>query len=36
VRWLVAQNVAIHGVQPRRRSLEQVFVDIMGDDERPG
>jgi ABC-2 type transport system ATP-binding protein len=36
VRWLVEQNVQIHGVQPRRRSLEEVFLDVMGDDERPG
>ena len=36
VSWLVHQGVLIHAVQPRRRSLEDVFLDVMGDDERPG
>jgi ABC-2 type transport system ATP-binding protein len=36
VSWLVQQGVQIHAVQPRRRSLEDVFLDVMGDDERPG
>jgi ABC-2 type transport system ATP-binding protein len=36
VSWLVQQGVMIHAVQPRRRSLEDVFLDVMGDDERPG
>jgi ABC-2 type transport system ATP-binding protein len=36
VSWLVQQGVRIHAVQPRRRSLEDVFLDVMGDDERPG
>jgi ABC-2 type transport system ATP-binding protein len=36
VAWLVHQGVQIHAVQPRRRSLEDVFLDVMGDDERPG
>ena len=36
VAWLVQQGVQIHAVQPRRRSLEDVFLDVMGDDERPG
>jgi ABC-2 type transport system ATP-binding protein len=36
VRWLVARDVAVHAVQPRRKSLEEVFVEVMGDDERPG
>ena len=34
--WLVQQGVQIHAVQPRRKSLEDVFLDVMGDDERPG
>ena len=34
--WLVQQGVRIHAVQPRRKSLEDVFLDVMGDDERPG
>jgi ABC-2 type transport system ATP-binding protein len=36
VSWLVHQGVEIHAVQPRRKSLEDVFLDVMGDDERPG
>ena len=36
VSWLVHQGVQIHAVQPRRQSLEDVFLDVMGDDERPG
>ena len=36
VRWLVGCRVEIHCVQPRRKSLEEVFVEVMGDDERPG
>jgi ABC-2 type transport system ATP-binding protein len=36
VSCLVHQGVKIHAVQPRRKSLEDVFLDVMGDDERPG
>jgi len=36
VSWLVQQGVSIHAVQPRRQSLEDVFLDVIGDDERPG
>ena len=36
VSWLVQQGVQIHAVQPHRKSLEDVFLDVMGDDERPG
>jgi ABC-2 type transport system ATP-binding protein len=35
-RWLVAQGIGIHGIGSRSRSLEDYFVEIMGDDERPG
>jgi ABC-2 type transport system ATP-binding protein len=35
-RWLVAQGIGIHGIGSRRRSLEECFVEIMGEDERPG
>jgi ABC-2 type transport system ATP-binding protein len=34
--WLVQQGVQIHAVQPRRKSLEDVFLEVMGEDERPG
>jgi ABC-2 type transport system ATP-binding protein len=36
VSWLVQQGVQIHAVKPRRKSLEDIFLDVMGDDERPG
>jgi ABC-2 type transport system ATP-binding protein len=36
VAWLVQQGARIHAVQPHRKSLEDVFLDVMGDDERPG
>jgi ABC-2 type transport system ATP-binding protein len=36
VRWLVERRVEVHAVQPRRKSLEEVFVEVMGEDERPG
>jgi ABC-2 type transport system ATP-binding protein len=36
VSWLVQQGVQIHAVQPRRNSLEDVFLEVMGEDERPG
>jgi ABC-2 type transport system ATP-binding protein len=36
VTWLVQQGVQIQAVQPRRRSLEDVFLDVIGDDEGPG
>jgi ABC-2 type transport system ATP-binding protein len=36
VSWLVQQGVLIYAVQPRRKSLEDVFLEVMGEDERPG
>jgi len=36
VSWLVQQGLEIHAVQPHRKSLEDVFLDVIGDDERPG
>jgi ABC-2 type transport system ATP-binding protein len=36
VRWLVGRGVAVFGVAVRRKSLEEWFVDVMGDDQRPG
>jgi ABC-2 type transport system ATP-binding protein len=36
VSWLVHQGVLIYAVQPRRKSLEDVFLDVIGDDEGPG
>ena len=36
VSWMVQHGVQVFAVQPRRASLEDVFLDVMGDDERPG
>jgi ABC-2 type transport system ATP-binding protein len=35
-RWLVAENVALYEMRSRRRSLEEVFLEVMGEDQRPG
>jgi hypothetical protein len=35
-RWLVSQNVRLYELRGRRKSLEEWFVDVMGDDQRPG
>jgi ABC-2 type transport system ATP-binding protein len=34
--WLVAQGLDIYELRARRRSLEEWFVEIMGDGQRPG
>ena len=34
--WLVARGLDIHELRARRRSLEEWFVEIMGDGQRPG
>jgi ABC-2 type transport system ATP-binding protein len=36
VRWLVEQGVDVYEVRSRRPSLEQVFLDVIGEDQRPG
>ncbi len=35
-RWLVGTGVELHGLTARRPSLEDVFLEVMGDDQRPG
>lgn len=35
-RWLVGRGVAIYELRCRRKTLEEWFVEIMGDDQRPG
>jgi ABC-2 type transport system ATP-binding protein len=35
-RWLVGAGVEVHGLTARRPSLEDVFLAVMGDDQRPG
>ena len=36
VRWLVEQGVDVFQVRSGRPSLEQVFLEVMGEDQRPG
>ena len=35
-RWLVAQGIAIHALGARRKSLEEWFIEVMGEDQMPG
>lgn len=35
-RWLVGQEVDIHSLGSHRKSLEEWFIDVMGEDQRPG
>ena len=35
-RWLVAAGTHVHELQVRRKSLEEWFVEVMGEDQRPG
>ena len=34
--WLVEQGAQVHSVQPRRKSLEDIFLEVMGGEEGPG
>jgi ABC-2 type transport system ATP-binding protein len=36
VRWLVSRNVNVHAVHARPKSLEEWFLEVMGEDQRPG
>jgi ABC-2 type transport system ATP-binding protein len=35
-RWLVSRGVAIYEIKSRRKSLEEWFIEVMGEDQRPG
>jgi len=35
-RWLVGQGANVYAIQSRRKSLEEWFVEVMGDEQRPG
>jgi ABC-2 type transport system ATP-binding protein len=35
-RWLVGQGVGIYALGSRRKSLEEWFIEVMGEDQRPG
>jgi ABC-2 type transport system ATP-binding protein len=35
-RWLVGQGLQLYELRGRRKSLEEWFVDVMGEDQRPG
>ena len=34
--WLVAQGVSLYEIRCRRKTLEEWFVEVMGEDQRPG
>jgi ABC-type multidrug transport system ATPase subunit len=35
-RWLVGRGVALYELRCRRKTLEEWFVEVMGEDQRPG
>jgi ABC-2 type transport system ATP-binding protein len=35
-RWVVERNIALYAMRPGRPSLEALFLEIMGEDQRPG
>jgi ABC-2 type transport system ATP-binding protein len=35
-RWLVERRTDVYALQTRRKSLEEWFVEVMGEDQRPG
>jgi len=35
-RWLVGRGVAIYELKSRHKSLEEWFIEVMGEDQRPG
>ncbi|MDB6102756.1 MAG: transporter [Gammaproteobacteria bacterium] len=35
-RWLVGQGIGIRGLGSRRKSLEEWFIEVMGEDQLPG
>jgi ABC-2 type transport system ATP-binding protein len=35
-RWLVGRGIGIYALGGRRKSLEQWFLEVMGEDQRPG
>jgi ABC-type multidrug transport system ATPase subunit len=35
-RWLVGRGVAVYELRSRRKSLEEWFIEVMGEDQRPG
>jgi hypothetical protein len=35
-RWLVGRDVPLYEMRSRQPSLEQVFLEVMGSDQRPG
>jgi len=35
-RWLVERGVALYGMRATRKSLEDRFLEVMGDDQAPG
>jgi hypothetical protein len=34
--WLIGQGVRLYQLRVQRRSLEALFLEVMGEDQRPG
>jgi hypothetical protein len=34
--WLVGEGVRLYQLRVQRRSLEALFLEVMGEDQRPG
>src|SRR5262249_12963337 len=34
--WLVARGIALYELRVRRKTLEELFIEIMGEDQTPG
>ena len=34
--WLVGRQARVYSIRSRRKSLEEWFVEVMGEDQRPG
>jgi hypothetical protein len=34
--WLVARGTKLYGMTAARQSLETLFLEVMGEDQRPG
>jgi hypothetical protein len=35
-RWLIARGTDVYRIHAHRPSLEALFLEVMGDDQRPG
>jgi hypothetical protein len=35
-RWVVERGIPLYAMRPGRPSLEALFLEVMGEDQRPG